>query len=289
MLVIIGYLAGMGAAALLWSATKARFDVPALQRRNYRDAELVTATGILLPIAALLVGTVTVLGWSVLVQFGDPSAWPSVARGLSQLNAVLVVAFGFALLGLVDDVAGVGESGGFRAHLQAMAGGRLTTGGLKLIGGAWLGVFGAFSTFRSDGPISLVRDGALVALGANAINLFDRAPGRSNKVAHLAVLMVVIAGGAAPELTPAAIVFGAAMALLMPDLREEMMLGDSGSNVLGAMIGLGVVQSLGSIGRWIALVVLVMVNLASERWSFTRIIDSVGPLRRFDRWGSPVR
>ncbi|MEZ5178487.1 MAG: hypothetical protein R2746_09430 [Acidimicrobiales bacterium] len=68
----------------------------------------------------------------------------------------------------------------------------------------------------------------------------------------------------------------------MPDLREALMLGDAGANVLGAATG--VVLSTGWSPRW-SLVVLVALNAASEVVSFSRAIDSVAPLRAIDRLG----
>jgi UDP-N-acetylmuramyl pentapeptide phosphotransferase/UDP-N-acetylglucosamine-1-phosphate transferase len=64
------------------------------------------------------------------------------------------------------------------------------------------------------------------------------------------------------------------------------MLGDTGANVLGAAVGWGLVVAVGSAGEWAALVVVVLLNLVSERVSFTRVIDAVAPLRWFDRLGA---
>jgi UDP-N-acetylmuramyl pentapeptide phosphotransferase/UDP-N-acetylglucosamine-1-phosphate transferase len=74
--------------------------------------------------------------------------------------------------------------------------------------------------------------------------------------------------------------------MLWPDLRERCMLGDTGANVLGAAVGWGLVVAVGAAGEWTALVVVVLLNLVSERVSFTRVIDGVAPLRWFDRLGT---
>jgi hypothetical protein len=64
-----------------------------------------------------------------------------------------------------------------------------------------------------------------------------------------------------------------------------MMLGDAGANVVGAILGLGVVLGRGEVTRITALVVLLVANIAAELVSFSRIIDRVGPLRWLDRLG----
>ena len=65
------------------------------------------------------------------------------------------------------------------------------------------------------------------------------------------------------------------------------MLGDAGANVLGAALGLGVVLACSPTTRTIVLVVVALLNLASERISFSRgIIAAAGrPCEAADRWG----
>jgi UDP-N-acetylmuramyl pentapeptide phosphotransferase/UDP-N-acetylglucosamine-1-phosphate transferase len=81
------------------------------------------------------------------------------------------------------------------------------------------------------------------------------------------------------------VVAGAAAGLLLDDLRERLMLGDTGANALGGAVGLGVVLACGPAVRTAALVGVVALNLASEAVSFGRVIDAVPPLRAVDRWG----
>jgi hypothetical protein len=78
---------------------------------------------------------------------------------------------------------------------------------------------------------------------------------------------------------------GATLAWLFVDLKEKGMLGDSGANMLGAVLGAGVVLSFGLAGRVLVLVALVALTLASERWSFTAAIENFAPLRWMDRLG----
>jgi len=82
------------------------------------------------------------------------------------------------------------------------------------------------------------------------------------------------------------LVLGAGAGMLVPDLREECMLGDTGANVLGAALGFGLALSLNRTGEWIAVAVLLAMNLASEKVSFTKVIDATPPLRWIDRLGS---
>ena len=131
----------------------------------------------------------------------------------------------------------------------------------------------------------LLADGALVAMAANLGNLLDRRPGRVIKVAGVTFVALALATGAAHALGGVAVVVGAALALLLDDLHERLMLGDAGANVLGAVLGLGVVVSCAPRTRLVVLAVVAALNLSSEVVSFSRVIDAIPPLRFLDRTG----
>ncbi|HEY2999188.1 MAG TPA: hypothetical protein VGJ43_11485 [Acidimicrobiales bacterium] len=276
MIVVAAFVAGAVVAAGLWLLSAAAFAAPVFERENFRGRALPTAVGVLLALAALVVDALV----TVAVAGG---AEPSRAA-VAGLRLATVAALGFALLGLLDDLGGAGESGGFRGHLGALARGRLTTGAVKLFGGAAVGV--VVVSVREPGSLGRVlADGALVALAANLGNLFDRAPGRTIKVALVALAVLVVGAGAEPALAGVALVVGAGAGLLAADLRERLMLGDAGANVLGAALGLGVVLACSPGVRTAVLVVVAVLNLASERVSFSRVIARVPPLRVADAWG----
>ena len=88
-----------------------------------------------------------------------------------------------------------------------------------------------------------------------------------------------------PQLAAVALVLGASAALLVPDLREELMLGDVGANVVGGAMGLALVLATAPEVRTVALGAVAALNLASEAVSFSRVIDATPPLRALDRVG----
>jgi hypothetical protein len=124
-----------------------------------------------------------------------------------------------------------------------------------------------------------------VALAANLGNLLDRAPGRVIKASVAAFVAVAVAARGRASLEGAAVVVGAAVGLAVDDLRERLMLGDTGANVLGAVVSLAVVLGMSPGGRNLALVVVAGLNVAGELLSFSRLIDAVPPLRALDRAG----
>lgn len=276
MTVLVGFLAGCAAGYGGWLMLRPTFAAEIFQRQNHRGLSVPTAVGLILPLAVLASETALALA--------EALDWEPNAVTDGPRAAVLILALGLGLLGLLDDLAGEGESGGFSGHLRALRHGRFTTGSLKLFGGAAVAIV-AVQGPRSDSLGRVVLDAAVIALCANAANLFDRAPGRTVKVSLFAFLVLVAATGAPAELLAVAVVAGAAAGLLWPDLREQMMLGDVGANVLGGVIGLGVVIATAPTTRTIVLLGVLALNLASEAVSFSRVIDKVPPLRALDRAG----
>ena len=176
--------------------------------------------------------------------------WLVGVRGDPAVSAV-------AAIGLADDLWS-GEERGFRAHLGA---GR-TTGVLKLVG---IPLVGLLATRKLSGAL-------LVGLAANGLNQLDTRPGRALK-AYLA--------GAAVTGAPS----GTAVLLLAYDLREMGMLGDSGSNALGSMLGLYSVSRLTERGRWCAIGALAGLTFLGERRSLGELIERTPVLRELDALG----
>jgi len=101
-------------------------------------------------------------------------------------------------------------------------------------------------------------------------------------VAYVPLAFVLGDGTVGVAIAP---VMGAAFGLFGDDVRERLMLGDAGANVIGAVLGLGVVLGRGEVTRITALIVLVFANIAAEVVSFSNIIERVPALRAFDRLG----
>ena len=280
MTVVVAWVLGFLAVRFLVLTGRDLFFAPTLARENFRGRTVFTAAGLLLIMAVLVVEA----GRSGLGAIGlgdEPGA--NAARPL-----VLFAAFGFGLLGFIDDMLG-GEDRGFRGHVAALARGRLTSGMVKLLGGAAIALVLAaapgFVTWQR-----LFADAVLIALAANLANLLDRAPGRVIKCSVLAYLPLAIVAGTGPVGIAVAPLMGAAVGVLPEDLHERVMLGDTGANVLGGVLGLTVVLECSRTTRNGVFLALIALNLVSELVSFSRVIDRVPPLRWLDQLGrAPTR
>ena len=206
--------------------------------------------------------------------------------GSSAPSASSAVAVAAGALGALDDLAGGASDKGLKGHLGALTRGEVTTGTVKIVG---LGVTGLLGAALADarrptrpGALATLVGGAVVAGAANAVNLFDLRPGRALKVTVAAGLPLV---GSAP----AAAAVGASLGVVRDDLRATSMLGDTGANAAGALVGLALVERTGLLGRAVALAGLAALTLASERVRVTRVIEAHPVLRGLDEWGREPR
>ena len=206
-----------------------------------------------------------------------------------------VAGLGAAAFGGLDDLVGDGSSKGLRGHLAAACRGELTTGAIKILGLGATGLLSARLIDRSDASNSLMATlvgGAVIAGSANIANLLDLRPGRALK-AVLLLAAPMAAGGRGTHLATAtataAATAGAAIGALPDDLAGRSMLGDTGANSAGALVGTALVARTGPRGRLLALVVVSALTLASEKVSFTKVIESTPGLRELDALGRPSR
>jgi UDP-N-acetylmuramyl pentapeptide phosphotransferase/UDP-N-acetylglucosamine-1-phosphate transferase len=236
----------------------------ALRRSNYRGRSVSLVGGVVALVLAACAGG----------ALGVPSL-----RAVGGATAVAVLAAG--TVGLFDDLFGTPAAKGLAGHARALLRGRVTTGAVKafVVG---LGALGAALVLDGATPRALL-DTVLVAGWANLVNLFDLRPGRALKVVLIVTLPLLFARSVA---LVAGWLAGTVAGLLPYDLRERTMLGDTGANALGAAVGVLLAALARDVVVAAAVAVLVVaLTVASERVSFTKVIEGVGPLRRLDALG----
>jgi UDP-N-acetylmuramyl pentapeptide phosphotransferase/UDP-N-acetylglucosamine-1-phosphate transferase len=266
-------------------------------RANYRARQLPFPFGVL-TLAAALVALIPLL---LVQRLASTQVLPN------ELLPIAVYAFGVLALGLVDDAFGAGgqagrdghrgEDGregaggrvpprGWRGHGAAVLRGELSTGALKAVGSLGLALLAMSYLGLSNGRWLLAA--AVLVLATNVFNLLDLRPGRATKA--FVLLGAGLAIGSA-DLSPLwALGLFAAPALVagVYDLRERVMLGDTGANLLGALAGLWLVLTLSGTGQLVALTLLAAITLYGELRSISTLLERTPGLRRLDSWGRPT-
>ena len=209
-----------------------------------------------------------------------------------------VAGLGSGVFGALDDLVGDSSSKGLRGHLGAARRGEVTTGAIKILGLGATGLLSAWivdrSRMRTGTLATLVTlvGGAVIAGSANLANLLDLRPGRALKVVLL-IAAPIVAGGGGAQLSRVTVISGAtagaaagaAIGALPDDLAGRSMLGDTGANSAGALVGTALVARTGPRGRLLALAVVTALTLTSEKVSFTKVIESTPGLRELDALG----
>ena len=258
---------------------------------------------------------------------GASVASAAVASALSdQPRAALggvVASLGGGLAGYIDDVdQGAHDGGkvakGLKGHLGALAHGQVTTGVIKIagIGASALAasaLVGSKATSVGGKVSDLVLNTVLIAGTANLTNLLDLRPGRALKATVLvaAPLSYLSCAGAkapalgasgAPSAKPVSPVSAAsaqrllasglnaaAITALVEDLQETTMLGDTGANAAGALLGTSLAANDSWKLRLGAALGVVSLILASEKVSFSKVIAANPALNWLDQlWRRPL-
>ena len=215
---------------------------------------------------------------------------------------------------------------GLKGHLGALAHGQVTTGVIKIagIGASALAasaLVGSKATSVSGKVADLALNTVLIAGTANLANLLDLRPGRALKATVLvaAPLSYLSCAGAkapasgasgAPSAKPvspasaasaqrfsgasaqrllASGLNAAAIVALVEDLQETTMLGDTGANAGGALLGTALAANDSWKLRLGTALGVVSLILASEKVSFSKVIAANPALNWLDQlWRRPL-
>jgi UDP-GlcNAc:undecaprenyl-phosphate GlcNAc-1-phosphate transferase len=241
-----------------------------VRRPNFRGERIPSLAGL----AFVLAGV-----WAYAFEWRTDTFDPKPAA------ACLLVVLCFGALGLLDDLGGDRSGGGFRGHFRALAKGRLTTGAAKALGGGLISLFAGY-LLAAPSLWQIVLAAALIALSANTLNLLDLRPGRC--------LFGFILGAAAVILTLYVhhtlslgfllyVAVAAALILYPMDAGGRLMLGDTGSNSFGAILGVAGVLYFSPLWQAVIVVLLVAFQVWCERNSLSQTIEKNPILRSLDR------
>ena len=252
-----------------------------LVRSNYRGAEVAFPAGAVLVACSLLaLAPLAVLDDRADLDLLDP-----------ELRRWAVYVLGVALLGLMDDALGRGADPdaprGWRGHAQAITTGRFSTGAIKAVGALALAAYAVSGRGRED--LDYVADLALLLLATNLFNLLDLRPGRVEKAFVLLLAGLCLGAWTVAPVEILGIFIGPVLVGAAFTLRERAMLGDTGSNLVGALAGISLLVVLGDDARLIALAVVAALTIYGEFRSISSAVEGIPPLRALDSLGRVSR
>lgn len=265
------WLAALGAWAaawhVLWFRAAPRLG---LRKANFLGSEIMASYG--------------VVSWGYCTAL---IAALAVAGRVKPQDALIYISVTAAMcaLGLVDDIWGSREVGGFLGHFRKLLFQRtLTTGAVKAIGGGLVGAAAGYAVSDAD-PVRWLLAALLIPLAANLLNIMDLRPGRAAAVflAALGVTCIAALGRiqAGPAVAATAVVTLAWAAAV--DSRGRAMMGDSGANSLGAALGLTIAINTGPFFQAGAIAIIAAIHAYSEKRSISKLIESNPVLHRIDR------
>ena len=257
--------AAVAASLALWQALALIRWPRARRRTNHRGAAIPVVLG-----GALVVGA----GASGLAAAGLDEAFVPASVWVPWI-ALFVV-------GWLDDRSHGGPRG-LAGHVRSLLRGSPTTGILKLVVGIAAALWVAVDAGGT--PVRVTAATIVVAVGTNVWNALDVQPGRALKWGLVALVALLAATWAAGLGLFVAAAVGASLALLPLDLRERAMLGDEGSNPLGFLVGAGLALTLPTPALVTAAALLLVLQVAAETVTISRLIEGVPPLRWVDRLG----
>jgi UDP-GlcNAc:undecaprenyl-phosphate/decaprenyl-phosphate GlcNAc-1-phosphate transferase len=248
-----------------------------LVRTNYRGRELA------FPLGAIL-ATVALVALAPLAVLNDRAGLDLLSP---ELRRWLPYVLGIAFLGFLDDALGQGEVAatprGWRGHWGALREGRLSTGAIKAIGAVALAAYvvsgQGLETWR------YAADVLLLVLATNLGNLLDLRPGRAEKALALLGAALCLFAWTLVPIELLGIFAGPVLVGAWLTLGERAMLGDTGSNLIGAIAGVWLLTVLSPDARLIALGVVLVLTVYGELRSISATIERVPPLRWLDSIG----
>lgn len=240
------------------------------RRKNYKGEAIPFPGGLLLSLPVII-------GIVVGLKIG--------AFSWAQGNVTLFMVFISTFLGLADDLAGDSSVKGFKGHFKRyFEDGELTTGAMKAIFGGLASLASGIAIAEGAFMIGIL-NALIIAFMMNTINLLDLRPGRASKGFLMGFAGLFLLYPNSKILSIMAPVLGAMFLYLPLDLRAMVMMGDTGSNLLGSLLGLVGAWNLGIIGKITVILLLVGLMFVTERRSLTKIIEDNTALDFIDKIG----
>ncbi|MFW5786725.1 MAG: hypothetical protein ACOCV3_00500 [Halanaerobiales bacterium] len=233
------------------------------QAENYKGEKIINSGGIIIVLFYLLYYIL-----SINLKKVNSLQW-------SGLIFILMIT---ASVGVIDDICGGRNEKGFKGHIKKLWKGKLSTGVMKAIAVTTSAII--VLLYLNNFKLTNV---TIIIFSANLFNLLDLRPGRALKVFILmSVFLLVFYPQFILYFLPIYII---SIVYLPLEFKKIMMLGDSGSNSLGIILGWSIINISHTLIKINVLLLFFILNILAEKISFTKIIEKNRYLNWVDQIG----
>lgn len=244
---------------------KTKLEELKLIKKNYQDKGILVTGGLLIIIISLIC-------WSIMLALGH------IERELFDIYLFFSLIIG--VTGFLDDLEGDGNARGLRGHFDHLKKGILTTGIIKVFVISISAFLLALKLNESLWEVLI--DTGIIVFMTNLLNLLDLRPGRSIKF-FILISVLMINRGSFLYYLPYFIAF---LFYLPFEMKEKMMLGDCGANLLGFILAFNIVLKSENYILLLSFFILALIlNILSESRSFSSIIKNNPVLNWIDSLG----
>jgi UDP-N-acetylmuramyl pentapeptide phosphotransferase/UDP-N-acetylglucosamine-1-phosphate transferase len=202
-----------------------------------------------------------------------------------EVNTLLILlgVFSAAFTGYIDDNTDDPVKG-ITGHLKILLKRSITSGGIKAITGIFISLIISLTIYNK--PIDIFISLLIICLLQNFINIMDLRPGRAVKsyffllILSMLVININIIAISVNLCTAILLIF-----YIPYEFKEICMMGDTGSNVLGIIIGITIALSDNYIFKLSLLFLLVCAQLFADTYSLSILIKNNPILNFIDKAG----
>lgn len=230
--------------------------------KNYRGKEVYNSAGIFFTFMILLICMLYIIISVILPQYAY----------IQPLIIIIVVGvLSASFTGCLDDNSR-DISKGIAGHFKLLIRGKITSGSIKAV----VGVFISFiiSLNFGDKNIYLLIDTLLICMVQNLVNLLDLRPGRAIKTyMTLSLISLPFANFFSAYTGLNVGIISITIFYLPYELKEEFIMGDIGSNVLGIILGIIIASSKFILFKVIVFAFVIIVQIYAEKKSINDFIE----------------
>jgi Glycosyl transferase family 4. len=241
---------------------------------NYRSAGILNSCGIFFSLNILLIA-------AFMAIFNTVNNTALDVR--NHLTAILSGVFASSFTGMMDD-SSKDRTKGISGHFKSFFRGYLTSGFIKAVTGVLISVI--INLMMGYRGYELMLGIMLLPISQNLVNLFDLRPLRAIKAySAVSLLFLPFSNFHTPYVY---INIGMLISFLFYwryEAAEICMMGDTGSNTLGFLLGLVILNSKVFAIKLSILILFILIQVFAEKRSISAVIEKSRILKAIDMLG----